>query len=461
MSLSCLGLAGCTLFGPHLETPTVPTPQSWSAQGDASTALPSRWIASWDNPQLLALLERADAQNNDLRAAAQRLESALAAARISAANAWPSLAATASGSRSRNHTGPAPTAVHSTRFGIGLALDWEVDLWGRLRDDRAAARADATAAIADYRAARLSLLASVARTWFTLIATNAQLDLAERTHASFQQTADRASALYLRGTADALDVQLLESQAAAARANSEALRRQRDATARALNLLLGNYPDARIEAPDALPPLPAAIPVGVPADFLRNRPDILGAEAALNAAALRAKVAHKAQLPAIALTASAGTASAALSDLNNGDFRVWNLIGNLTAPLFQGGRIRASMAQATAAYHAAASTYVQTCLRGFREVEDALSAEQQLRAELAALSDAAASAAAAEALAAERYRRGMVDVTTLLNAQRSALTAQASLIQALTALHLNRLDLLLSLGGDPLASAPTQLSTPN
>jgi NodT family efflux transporter outer membrane factor (OMF) lipoprotein len=326
-------------------------------------------------------------------------------------------------------------------------ISWEADLWGRLRAATRAAVADAQAADADYHAAQLSLSGQTTKAWLAAAEIGQQLDLARRTvdswRAAYQQVNDR----YRRGLRSPLDVRLSLANLASAEALVEVRQRQQDAALRQLEILLGRYPGRRIQTPETLPMAPAAIPAGLPAELVGRRPDLVAAERRLAAADERFVVARRSLYPRLTLTGSGGTASEALSDLVDYDFRVWSIAANLLQPVFQGGRLRAGVDRARAEAEEALQSYAAAALRAYAEVETALAADEHLSREVERLAESVRHSAAATKLAGDRYRSGLEDYVTVLDAQRREFNSQSAYIAAYQNRLENRVDLYLALGG--------------
>jgi outer membrane protein TolC len=189
------------------------------------------------------------------------------------------------------------------------------------------------------------------------------------------------------------------------------------------------------------------VPAGLPSELLSRRPDIRAAAGRVMAADARLMESRRSLLPAINLTGNYGRASSELDDLLDNSFDVWSLVGGLTAPLFQGGRLRANVDRTRAALEERLAVYRETVLTAFREVESALAGEGYLRDQLAALRTSAEESNGARQLAEERYERGLVDIITVLESQRRAFTSNSAVITAENLLLQNRLSLYLSLGG--------------
>lgn len=452
---------------PKVEHPALDLaePEQWTAGANADTVADHWWRAMGAAP-LDSLVALALEHNYDLKVAGARLAQAQAQARIAGAPLWPQLGGNATGSqRKQNFVGlPIPGVVdkvltsESTTFGVELTASWEADLWSRLRAGAQAALADAAAVAADFRAARLSLAAQTARAYFAAVEAGRQVELARATVANYRLSAERIENRYGRGLRSSLDVRLSRSSLAAAEATLAQRQQQQDAALRQLELLLGRYPSARIAVGGELPTVGGPVPAGLPAQLVGRRPDLIAAERRLAAADRRLAQARRALLPSISLTASTGRSSIALNDLLDGDYSVWNLVGNIAQPLLQGGRLRAGVKQAASAAEQALFAYAQSALRAYGEVEGALNAEGLLAEQERALATAAEEAVAARALAEERYARGLADLITLLEAQRGAFDAESRLLAVRRQRLHTRINLHLALGGGfALASQPAEI----
>ena len=405
---------------------------------------------------LASYVSEALEQNHDLQVAATRVDAAVAQARIAGAALLPSLNAPLDGARRRqNFIGfPIPAASNevlssmTSTYGASLSASWELDLWGRLRAGKSAAAADLQASLADMEAARLSLIAQTTRAFFAALESTGQVRLSESTVENLRLASEQIRERYTRGLRPSLDLRLALSNEATAAAVLQQRLRARDAALRQLELLLGRYPAATIPTGELLPSLPPAVPVGLPADLISRRPDLIAAERRLAAAGARVTEARRALYPRLSLTASGGRSSSELKDLLDGDFAVWNLVSNLTQPLFQGGRIRAGIDLAGATTEQAMIRFVQSALRAFGEVEAALAAEHYLARQELSLRSAAAEAGAGHTLASERYAQGLADMITLLEAQRRAFAADSQLLLVRRQRIDARIDLHLALGGD-------------
>ena len=453
-ALKCLSVATMTLLfsacatSPYRsEPPAIDLPSAWSSQ--SFNTAPTAWLADFKSPQLEALVLEALAQSPSLKATAARFAQSVAEARIPGADLKPSLGLGLNGARQKINTfGPNPTGgVVFENYDLALDLRWEIDLWGRLRDQTSAAVARVEGYQADLDAARLSLAAQTTKGWLNLIEAQQQLALAERTAEAYRYNQRALESRFKLGLTEGFDLRRIHTQVASAEADAVSRQRALDQATRHLEVVLGRYPSAVLDAAITLPTLPPTIPAGLPADLIQRRPDLVAAERQLAATDRELKASKKNLLPQISLTASGGTSSQEFENLLDGDFGVWTLAGNLTQPIFQGGRIIANIDRSTALRDQAAANYRDSALRAFLEVETTLAAEQFIRREQAKLAIAAEEATATESLAWNRYRSGTGDFLTALDTMRTADAARGRLLSVANLFLQNRVDLYLALGG--------------
>lgn len=441
-------LAGCASSPKSAEAPAIEAPADWTSIG-ADSAAPEPWLEEFDSSELEALVEEALANNAELQRVVAVFGQRIAEARIAGADLMPSADLGLNGARQKISTfGPTSTGgVIFENYDLALNLSWELDLWGRLRNLTSAALARVELTAAELEAARLSLAAQVTKSWLNWIEAQQQVDQAARTAKAYVENQRTLESRFKRGLTEGIELRRIRSLTASAQADLATRRQSRDAAARYLEGLLGRYPSADLDGPMHLPELPSRIPAGLPAELIERRPDLIAAERQLAATERERRAAQKDLLPRISLTAGGGGSSQDFSRLLSGDFRVWSLAGNLTQPIFQGGRILANIDRSTSLAEQARANYRNAALQAFLEVETTLAAESYLREQYQHLERSAAEAKAAEALAWDGYRKGNREFLDTLEAQRSAASARSQMIRARNLLLQNRVDLYLALGG--------------
>jgi NodT family efflux transporter outer membrane factor (OMF) lipoprotein len=441
----------------HQRSLEVEPPPLWVTNGVPTGQPVGAWWTQYGDTQLTELIELALAQNNDLRAAAFRVDRATAAGRIAGADLKPTVSAGFNAQRQEQvfvglpiPGGPNVLSSTSTQYAFSLETSWEADLWGRLRAGARAALAEAQATEADLHGARLSLSGQTAKLWFAVAEARQQLELTRESVESFTTSTELVRSRYESGVRPSIDLRLALSNQHSAEALVAAAENGLDAALRQLETMLGRYPSASLLERfniDRLPNLPPPVPVGLPSELVSRRPDLVAAERRLTAADQRLLVAKRSRYPRFSLTARGGSVSDQLGDLVDGDFTVWALIGNLTAPVFQAGRLKAGVEQAQAAGNEALALYAGQVLRAYAEVETTLAAEQRLRVRADRLRKTAEQLEGARSLAETRYARGVGDYLTVLESQTRALNARISWIRVRRELLTNRVDLHLALGG--------------
>ena len=448
--------AGCSR---SLQRPTrapiVKVPDAWTGGEAVPAAGPSDWWTSFGDEGLDGVVSRVLERNQDLRAAAARIEAAEAQARIASAAQLPQLDAGFDlGGRKQNFLGlrlpGAEGRVLSRTFsstGLSLNLGWEVDLWGKVKAGKLAAMANAQARQAELAAARLSLSAQAARAWFAAIEAHRQVELARSSVESYRISTGRIRARFEGGVRPALDLRLALAELSIAEAALQSRLELADRSLRQLQILMGDYPDSRHELGKDLPKGPDRVPTGLPSELVHRRADLVAAERDLLAADARIAEA-KAQLrPSFSLTSTFGTSSDQLRSLLSAELLVWSLIGNVVQPVFNRGRLKAGVTLSQARAEEAAARYEGAVLAAYNEVEASLAAEEVIRRRRQALEEAAEQSVAARDLAEQRYRSGLAGIITLLAAQRTAIDSESRLL-TLRRLQLdNRVNLHLALGG--------------
>jgi len=421
-------------------------PAQWSIVESATHQITAEWVHVFADPALTTLVTHALSNNFQLKAAAARVDAAREQAVIAGAARWPQLAFTPGYQR-------LDTGAKGNEYGAFEALfslSWEIDVWGRIKASQQAEQQDADAIAADYHAARLSLAARTAQSYFALIEARLQADVAEQSIKDRRTIVDLVHGRFSRGLTRGLDLRLALTDLANAEAQLADARNQVQLISRRLDVLLGRYPSMANDAnpiAKTLPQPPATLSAGLPSELLQRRPDLTAAFSRLQAMDLRVESAQKALLPRITLTASGGTSSPALTDLIDPRAAAWNLAMGLMQPIFTGGRLKGEIRLNEALTQEALNQYQSTALNAFREVEQALAAEQWLRAQEQALQEAVVQTEASRKLAVTSYQQGLIEILTLLDSYRSTLNAQSAHLIVQRQLLTNRIDLYLALGG--------------
>ncbi|MGA4531687.1 efflux transporter outer membrane subunit [Ectopseudomonas chengduensis] len=445
-------LGGCSL-APHYERPEAPVAADWQvADANGTRAQALDWQTFIVDADLRRAVDTALNNNRSLRQALLDIEAARAQYRIQRADRLPSINANASGNRQRlpadqSQTGRSEvTSVY--QVGLGLA-EYEVDLFGRVRNLSESALETYLATEEATRATQISLIAEVIQAYLTRDGALRRKALVEQTLDSRLASLELVSRRREVGAATALDYQEAVGLAEQAKAERESTERQLRQADNALALLLGT-PDAGRLLPstprDELMVLQDIAP-GTSSELIVRRPDILASEHRLKARNADIGAARAAFFPRITLTGSVGSSSTELSGLFEGGSRAWSFAPALSLPIFAGGRNRANLDLAEVRQDAAVADYEGTIQTAFREVADALAATDTLRREETARRALAESSRAAEALAEARYRGGVDDHLRYLDAQRSSFNDQTTLIQISTDRQLALADLFRALGG--------------
>jgi len=438
--------------GPAYQASLVSAPAAGQSSGQEVLA-DLGWREFFRSPQLQSLIEQSLANNRDLRVAALNVEQARATYRIQRAALLPEVNAGGSLTRLRtpgdlSRTGRANVA---SEYDVSVGVtSFELDLFGRVRSLEQQALESFFATEQARTATQISLIAEVANAYLTLLADKELLRLTESTLKAQQQSFDLTNRSFQRGIGTQLDVAQARTAVETARANRAAYVRQIAQDKNALALLVGAPIDDRmLEAGPSLGTTDflADIPVGLPSDLLQRRPDINQAEYNLRAANANIGAARAAFFPTISLTASAGTASAALSGLFDGGSGAWTFAPQITLPIFDFGRREANLEAAKVQREASVAQYERAIQSAFREVSDALAAEGTLGEQLDAQSALVGATQESYDLSLLRYNRGLDSFLNTLDSQRSLYSAQQNLINARLSQLSNLVTLYKVLGG--------------
>ena len=416
-----------------------------AAQTGQNDEVVTNWLQSFQDPQLTRAVQTALANNQDLQSAAILLKSARQGTIIGRASRLPTLNASGNSSLSRSN------GETNDSYGFSLNASWEPDVWGRLRDLEVASVADYHAAVADYRSARLSLAINTAQSWCDLITAESQLTLAVETLKSFRKNYQIIQRGYKLGTLRPLDDAFGRSNVADAEGSLKSSQLARDEAARNLQILMGQYPDAKLISAFELPRTPR-VRAGLPSGLLARRPDLTARRLDILASAKVADAERKELLPSFQLSASSGSSSSQLRDLLDPANLATSLAASIAQSLYSGGRLTANAQQALANNESQIKLYERDVLNAFREVESALATDESLKKQEEFLLTEVENTALAEKWAESNFVEGLdvgnrPSILEVLEAQQRALNARASLIILRNNRLQNHLDLLLALGG--------------
>ncbi|MCC5995962.1 MAG: efflux transporter outer membrane subunit [Oceanicaulis sp.] len=416
-------------------------PGRFSALPETVAAAPHDWIAAFEDPVLAALVDEAMEANPSLLAARAGLNAARAAARGASGARLP----TADGRFGvTDQDGPLQSG---TSYSLQLEASWSADVWGRLSDQARASALTAEAVHADWRGARLSVAAGVAQAWYALIEAREQRALAQADVDMRTRQTDIVERRFQRGVARSSDLRTSRSALASSQAVLASRERAVEAAARALEVQLGRYPASALALDGELPALGPVIDPGSPQALLQRRPDIIAAEARMQAAGFSADAARKALYPGLTLRAELRDTGSSPGDVFDAQNLARTVSASILAPLFRGGQLRAERDRQAALAEQASARLVETVLSALREVENTLDADARLARRVEALAAAASEAEAALELVERQYASGVATIFELIDAQTRAIQAQTQLITARRERVDNRIALHLAVAG--------------
>lgn len=461
-------LAGCVSMAPRYERPAAPVAGQWrdtaaaqAAQGATTTdrqVAEVDWQEFFQDQRLRQVIALALDNNRDLRIAMLNIARARAQYRIQRAELLPAITAGGQENSSRTPASLSPTGVPavSRQFTADVGFsNYELDLFGRIRSLKNQALENYLATAETQRSTRLSLVAEVAADWLTLAADRQLLELAQETLNSQLESLKRVEARHQQGIASGLDLAQVQTSVESARADAASFAARVEQDRHALELVVGTpvaddlLPQAASDNPVAL----AQIPTNLESSVLLLRPDVLSAEHALRAANANIGAARAAFFPTISLTGSVGRGSDELSNLFDGVNRTWAFVPSISVPIFNAGRLRASLGVSKADRDIAVAQYEKAIQTAFGEVADALSVRATLDERLNAQQALVDAATRSYTLAEARYRNGVDSYLSTLDAQRSLYSAQQSLINLQLTERSNRVTLYKVLGGGVDAGA--------
>ena len=434
-----LVIASCKV-GPNYQQSELASPASFrfdSISTEADTVLNLKWWKLFQNEELKALIDTALKYNPDVLIAASRIEEARAVVGYNKADQWPSLGYDGSGARTQMNMPALGINGPYNNFSGTANLAWELDFWGKYRSATEAARAELLASDYGHHAVQISLISSIASTYFLLLDFDARLEISEKTLESRYESLRIIGERFDEGIVPEIDLNQAQIQEAIAAASVPFYKRLVAQTENALSILLGNNPGSIVRShtlrDEVIPP---EIPSGIPSAIMARRPDINQAEQMLVAQNARIGVAVAMRFPSISLTGMLGAASNDLSTITSGDAVIWSVGGGIIGPIFQFGKNKRRVDIERQRFSQDSLYYVQTILQALREVEDALIEIETLDQESTARERQMAAAQNASMLSKERYDGGVTSYLEVLDSERSQFNAELAASETYQ-MHLN------------------------
>jgi NodT family efflux transporter outer membrane factor (OMF) lipoprotein len=465
LALAGLLLGGCAI-GPDYKRPEQSVPaqfkhaEGWTLASPADLEQRGRWWELYGDATLNDLQLRLEQSNQTLAQSVAQYRQAQALARGARASFFPSVTANAGKTRSGQGGGDSTVRLSdgstvtssggggvSKSYDTSLGVNWEIDLWGKLRRQLESDTANMQASAADLAAARLSLQSELAQNYLQLRVLDAQKRLLDATIAAYQRALTLTENQYRAGIVTRADVAQATTQLKSTQAQAIDLRYQRAQLENAIAVLVGVPPaEFSLAEVDGLPRLPS-VPALLPSQLLERRPDVASAERNVMAANARIGVAKAAWFPSLSLSAAGGYRSGSLQDWITTPNRFWSIGPEFAMTLFDAGLIRSQVDQAEAAYDQTVATYRQTVLDSFREAEDYMVQLDVLEEESGVQQEALDAAREALRLVTNQYRAGTVDYTSVVTSQATALSNERTLLTLMGTRLTASVQLIAALGG--------------
>ena len=415
------------------------------------------WAESFNIQRLTELITLAQKKNPDLISLTELTIATGEGATIAGTKLMPIVNAELTGSRTkRNLIGfnfpDSSTSFTTNSFSSGINVSWELDLWGKIKDSHSSSLKRFNATLADLSAARLSLSGQVAKTWFAGLENSLQIKLTQKTVNTYAQNRSFINERYRKGLATALEQNLAEASYQSSLSILAQRERRRNQLAQSLQLLTGEYPSGKLDfnASENLPDLRLPQLPPIPSKVIQSRHDLTSAFMTLEAAGLDLKIAKKNLLPSFTLIGGPGSRAESIKDLLDEKYRVWDISGGISQPIFQAGRLKAGIRKAKAMQNSALANLKTLTLRAFSEVEDSLNSDILLEEEENSLETASQSLSKAAEICWERYQKGVIEIFDTLDTQRRSFDAQSRLLQLKKDRVFNRINLYLAIGMDAI-----------
>lgn len=425
------------------EIQNLPLPEKWQDSNQV-TLVKDNWLAQLDNTQVHQLVNKAIATNHQFAIQAYNLEIAEQQMIVSGSKFWPELDLAFRAGRNKDNQ----TESYANSNSINLNLSYEVDIWGKLSAADQISNYNYLAQKASFEQYKQQLVVNVVTAWFKVIEADKLLALYRNRVANSKQNLAIIEAGYNSGLTSALDVYLTRNDL-----NNELTRVSEQTTEktrliRQLERLTGEYPKGDLLVNANLPLLTSEIPVGLPSELISRKPELKASWYQLLSQDAGLAYAHKQRFPSIVLSGSIGDSTSDIGDLLSGSSLAWSLLGSVTAPVFNAGRLKANEEKSRLELKQGEQRYLDDLYNAFSDVENAISAEKGLKQSYETMLQAQENAKIAANLSFEQYQSGLVSYTTVLDAQKRSFEAQTTLIKIKSQLITNRINLHLSLGGD-------------
>jgi len=396
------------------------------------------WLKSFNDPKLVKLVDEALKKNPGIKIAEAKVEQARGLIQQSESKLKPTVGLAASYSDGEFYDGN--NFYSGDNAGnLGVALSWELDVWGKLKTDVKRAEEKQAATLADYEYAKQSLAANVTKAWFSAISAKLQLNFANEVIKIQEKSLQIAKAKEKIGQGNAKDTHLAKAELAKAKDASSSAKAAYEDALRSLELLLGRYPSADIKTEDKLVANPPKFPTGVPSEILERRPDLRAMEHKVAQAFYMEKESELLHLPRFRFSLGAG--------INSLSEAVGSLAAGLFAPLYTGGKIEGKIATATAKQKEAIAQYAKVALRAFKEVEGTLSLEDILLKRAKYLKIAEEESYKAYKITKKEYEIGQGSLLDVLNVQKKWISAKIAKLDVKSKLLINRVNIYMALGG--------------
>jgi NodT family efflux transporter outer membrane factor (OMF) lipoprotein len=453
--LTTVLLTGCAV-GPKYQKPVVQAPPAfkelagsdqWKTAAPSDGMLKGKWWEVFGDPQLNQLEEQVELNNYSVKQFEAAFRQARAIVLLDQANYYPTISSNPSITQSDRGANAGGGKGPSSVFSLPITASWEPDLWGRIRLALENATDAAQISAANLENARLSIQATLAIDYFTLLSNDMGLDLLNDNIAAYERYLQLVQNRFAGGVAARTDVSLAESQLYTTQAAATDLGVQRANFEHAIAVLTGRSP-AEFSLPHGkILNLPPEIPVAIPSELLERRPDIAAQERAMAAANANVGIAETAFYPRLTLSATAGFQATALQDVFKWASRVWSTGPSLTQTLFDFGRRNATVDQTVAAYDSTVAAYRQTVLTAFQAVEDNLSTLRVLAQEAEQQAQAVTASENSLNLETERYKAGTDSYLNVITTQTIALNNERTAVTLLARRMSAAVNLILALGG--------------